>query len=84
MSPVEVKKAANQMKSGKAPGPANIPTGLIKAAPEHVFGILATLFTICLKADSVPREWKQSFISSHYKNGSTSECKNYRGISLLC
>ena len=80
----EVRENVNKLKKGKAPGPGNIDNELIKAAPEQLMGMLAALFNKCLTGDDPPAEWKKATISSIFKKGSRKECKNYRGISVIC
>ena len=39
-------------------------------------------FNKCLRGETIPTDWKSSYINSIYKKGNRSECNNYRGISI--
>lgn len=80
----EVKKNVVKLKNGKSPGLGNISNELLKAAPSILFDILANIFTKCLNEDNPPQEWKRAIITSIYKKGSRKDCKNYRGVSIIC
>lgn len=44
---------------------------------------LATLFNSSLQSGVFPTIWKNSYLVPIFKNGSRSQCKNYRGIAIL-
>ncbi|XP_044762034.1 uncharacterized protein LOC123319231 [Coccinella septempunctata] len=89
VSPVEeitvekVREALRRSKNGKAAGPGNIPIELVKYGPDILLETITGLFNRCLKGDRVPEDWNLAYISSIYKKGDKSMCKNYRGISVM-
>lgn len=84
ITPEEVKKALGNMKNRKSPGPGGIYVELIKAAPGVLIEVLAHLFSKCLQGCEPPDEWKRAVITSIFKKGNRRDCKNYRGISVIC
>lgn len=79
----EIREALKGIKNNKAPGPGNIPIELVKHAPTRLIEILQEIFNRCLiEREEIPTEWKLGYISSIYKKGSRTECKNYRGITV--
>jgi hypothetical protein len=83
ITPEEIKKHANAMKNGKAPGPGGVPIELIKYGPDKLFQLLAYTFNLFLRGEELPPEWKTAYISNLYKNkGDRKDCKNYRGLSV--
>jgi len=71
-------------KSGKSPGVCGVyPEYLHYAGPEAM-RLLVELFAQVWKSEIVPDDWHQGIIVPIYKGkGSRSDCKNYRGITLL-
>lgn len=80
----EIRQSVLQMRNGKAPGPGNINVELMKAAPDILMDVLAIIFNKCLNGCEPPREWKKATITSIFKKGNRQDCKNYRGISVIC
>jgi hypothetical protein len=78
----EVKETL-RMKNHKALGPGGIPTELLKCTPQITLEYVTELFNDCLFGEENPEEWKLALISSLHKRGSSKECGNYRGISVL-
>lgn len=70
------------MKNNRSPGPGGIPIELIKSAPLIIFETLADLFTLCVKGEEVPEEWKRAYITPIHKKKNRKDCNNYRGISV--
>ena len=80
----EVDKAIQKLKNGKAAGVDDISAEMLKYGGESV---KEWMWKVCKKAfesGKVPNDWKNAVIVPLYKGkGSSDECKNYRGISLL-
>ena len=80
----EVQEAINQLRSGKYPGPDNIPAEILKDGGLPVTMRLHELITDCWAQEEVPQDWKDATIVTIFKKkGSHQDCNNYRGISLL-
>ena len=45
--------------------------------------LLLKICQLAWKTNQVPNDWKRSTIIPIHKNGPTTQCENYRGISLL-
>ena len=79
----EIIRAIGKTKSGKAPGPDNIPPEVLKADAVVTADILLDLFQEAWDKKEVPQEWRKGYIIKLPKKGDLSECKNWRGIQLL-
>ncbi len=78
----EIKHALKEMKNGKSPGCDEIPAELLSGS-EDMVAWLHRLFSQAWSEGRVPTEWGKAIICPIYKKEDRSECKNYRGISLL-
>ena len=67
----------------KSPGPDGFRPRMLRECAHELAYPLATLFTYCLVAGTVPREWKRGIISPIHKNGERSDPANYRPVTLL-
>ena len=79
----EILLAIKQQKSGKAPGPDNIPPEALKEAEELNTEALHMLFKDIWENEEIPNDWKEGYVVKIPKKGDLSLCSNYRGISLL-
>ena len=79
----EIKSALKRLKNGKAPGIDNIPGELLKVDPENTVNELDTLFNAIWEREEIPADWTKGTISKLAKKGDLSDCKNWRGITLL-
>ena len=83
----EVRETIHRLKRGKACGMDDIPAEYWKAIATDPGG-LEWITDLCSKSwneEAVPEDWKQSIISTIYKNkGALDTCDNYRPVSLLC
>ncbi|VDP54861.1 unnamed protein product [Schistosoma margrebowiei] len=75
--------AINQIKSGKAAGPDNIPAEALKADVAATARILLILFNKIWDEEQVPTDWKEELLVKIPKKGDLSNCYNYRSITLL-
>ena len=67
----------------KAPGVCGIPTEIWKYGGMKLKRELYKLVLNIWENEEMPPDWKESNIISIFKKGSTKECGNYQGISLL-
>jgi len=79
----EVELAIDKLKSHKSPGVDQIAAELIKAWGRTICLEIHKLITSIWKKEKLPEEWKRSIIVPIHKKGDKTDCKNYRGISLL-
>ena len=66
----------------KASGPDQIPCWILKVAADQIAPFLQKIFTLSLKAGTIPCDWKNANIHAIYKKGDKSTPSNYRPISL--
>ena len=79
----ELRDAKKKIKLGKAPGPDGIyPEMIVKQGIEGD-KLMLKIFQAAFKTKVVPEDWTKSTIIPIHKSGSTMQCENYRGISLL-
>ena len=80
----EIQRSISKMKSGHAAGICGISAELLKAGGECVANRLTEVIHQAWECGTAPDDWKKGIILPFYKNkGARSECKNYRGITLL-
>ena len=58
----EVRKALNNLKKGKAPGPDGIPNDLLKITGDNIIYNLVEQFSQIFKPGSYPSEWAKSVL----------------------
>ncbi|KAI5714830.1 hypothetical protein M8J77_006182 [Diaphorina citri] len=80
----EIRAAVKILKNGKAAGKDGIPTEVLKKGGEKLSEKIWLLMRTIWKEESIPSDWKESIICPILKKGDPLQCKNYRGISLLC
>ena len=71
------------MKNGKAAGADNIPAEVLKVDPYILADILLPLFQDIWQTKTFPKEWKEGIIVKVPKKGDLSQCRNWRGVTLL-
>jgi hypothetical protein len=79
----EIVNATKAMKNGKAAGADNIPAEVLKADPYMSADILLPLFQYIWQKEKFPKEWKEGNIIKVPKKGDLSQCRNWRGVTLL-
>ena len=80
----EIISAIKNMKNDKSPGLDGIPAEIFKALDEDIVNSLLILFRKIWEQGDVPQDFRDALVINLYKNkGDTSNCNNYRGISLL-
>ena len=80
----EVICAIKALKNGKAVGIDEVRNEFIKHSSPPLISIYCKLFNKVLDSGIVPEQWVQGIIIPIYKGkGDTTQCDNYRGITLL-
>jgi hypothetical protein len=79
----EIVNAIEAMTNGKAAGADNIPAEVLKADPYMSADILLPLFQDIWQKEKFPKEWKEGIIIKVPKKGDLSQCRNWRGVTLL-
>ena len=79
----ELISAKRKIKIGKAPGADGIYPEMIVNQSSEADKLFLKLCQEAFKNKVVPEDWKISSIIPIHKSGSTMQCENYRGISLL-
>ena len=79
----EVLSALNQLNSKKSPGLDGISVKLLKDTSDVIAQPLANIFNISLQTGIFPDDWKIAKVSPVYKEGSKTDCGNYRPISVI-
>ena len=79
----KILKTIITLKNHKSSGEDGLSPELYKKCPkvtaEQIHGILQDAW----KTNSFPKDWRTSIILPFYKKGDKTECRNYRGISLI-
>ena len=82
---LNIEKAIQSMNNNKSPGIDNIPAELYKNGGGLLLNNVHSLIKRIWKEEKMPTDWTTDIIVPIYKNrGDKLQCKNYRGISLLC
>jgi hypothetical protein len=79
----EVELATEKLKRHKSLGIDQIQADLIKEGASTISGEIHKLIISIWDKEELPEEWKESIIVPIYKKGDKTDCKNYKGITLL-
>ncbi len=79
----EVERAISKLKSSKTPGPDGIAAELFKCNSRRMAIIIRPIIREAWNTRQIPDRWKEGVINTIPKKGDISECKNWRGITLL-
>jgi hypothetical protein len=79
----EVEVGTEKLKRHTSPGTDQIPADLIKAGGRTIRSEIHKLINSIRNKENLPKQWKESITVPIYKKGDTTDCSNYRGISLL-
>ena len=72
-----------QIKTKKSPGIDGISARLLKDAGDTIVESLVGIFNLSLQSGIFPDDWKLARVTPIYKDGSKTECGNYRPISVI-
>jgi hypothetical protein len=79
----QITEIIRKLKNNKSPGTDGLTAELFKYGGQRLLDYTHKLIEEIWKKEQIPTEWKQAIICPIHKKGDKSECKNYRGISLL-
>lgn len=79
----ELTDAIRELKNGKSPGADKITAEMVKAMGERGTNLLLEIFKRIWIEERIPKEWEMGLIVPLFKKGDSSDCNNYRGITLL-
>ena len=79
----EVSKAIQDLKQAKATGPDRIRVRALKMAATNISRSLTRLFNESLSTGKFSSAWKIAKVTPLFKGGTTTDCNNYRPISVL-
>jgi len=71
------------MGRGKAAGWDTIPVEALKEAPQKFLEILETLFNRIKDSCRIPYSWRRGRLVLLHKKGVTTDCSNYRPLTVL-
>jgi hypothetical protein len=80
---VKVEIAFGKLKRYKSPGTDQILAELIKAGGETLCSHIHKFICSVWNKEELPQQWKESIIVPIHKKSDTTDCNNYRGVSLL-
>ena len=78
----EIEASVSQMNNNKVPGMNGITAEILKNGGEKMIDLLKQIIQRVWE-NEVPQDWRDAILVSLNKKGSTSDCSNFRGISLL-
>ena len=80
----ELDKAIDNLACSKAPGNNGIPAEVLKSGKPALLEHLHELLCLCWEEGHIPQDMGDANIVTLYKNkGDSSDCNNYRWMSLL-
>ena len=72
----------SKLKTKKAVGSDSICNEMIKNAPDSILKLLYDFINLCLRLSLIPRSWCRGLITPIFKDASTDDPNNYRGICI--
>ncbi|XP_070159794.1 uncharacterized protein [Polyergus mexicanus] len=79
----EVTKTIRQARNGRAVGPDEIPTEVVKRFGEKAVGLTTELFNQIYDTGMIPKDWLKSTFIALPKKPHTKKCSEHRTISLM-
>ena len=72
-----------KLKNGKATGNEEITGEMIEGGGDRVVDWIWRLCNMAFESGVMPEDWRSVIFPLYKGKGERTECKNYRGISLL-
>jgi hypothetical protein len=79
----EVEASTVKLKTYKSPGVDQIPAKLIQTGGETLRLEIHKLIKLIWNKEELPHQWKESIAVPIHKKVDKTDCRNYRGISML-
>ena len=79
----ELTDAIRSLANGKAVGPDGVSVELFKISDPALRQRLLDIFVRVWRGSEVPQQWKDAIIMVLHKKKDRTECRSYRGISLV-
>ena len=79
-----VSKQLSKLNPGKAAGPDNLSSRILKELHHEIAPMLTDIFNTSLCEGKVPDDWRNVSVTPVYKKGPKTKAENYRPISLTC
>jgi hypothetical protein len=83
VTPDDICKIINTLKSGTSPGIDGINSLVIKKTSKNIAKILCFIINLSLEKGEFPEKLKEAVVIPIFKSGLKNVCSNYRPISLL-
>lgn len=80
---VEINNAIKNLKNNTSPGHDHLPPELYKVSSQSFISSFHNLLLEIWRSETIPTDWETATLIPLLKKGSSLECSNYRGISLL-
>ena len=80
----ELVTVLKELKNNKAPGADNVINEFLEYGCSEVRNKLLKIMNMIFEKGEAPIDFRKTLIKPLYKKGDKSECRNYRGISLVC
>ena len=79
-----VSKQLSKLNPGKAAGPDNLTSRILKELHNEIAPMLSDIFNTSLREGKVPDDWRNASVTPVYKKGLKTKAENYRPNSLTC
>jgi hypothetical protein len=79
-----VEKLLSKLKPGKAAGPDELPSRVLKEVAKEISEPLTFIFQQSYDQGQLPKDWNRAIVTALYKKGSKMDPSNYRPVSLTC
>ena len=79
-----VAKMLQNLNINKVSGPDKIPCRILKELSQEIAPALTAIFEQSIQSGTLPKDWRQAYISPIFKKGNQNQASNYRPISLTC
>lgn len=83
ISPQQIYRKVNELKTNESSGPDNLSPKLLKLAGDGIVPSLYRLFKTSTESESLYSRWKLAKLTPIFKKDDVTEIGNYRPISLL-